>query len=156
PGARPRPGGGRRRLGPGGLPGLPRAVPAADAEGAPRRRRGFLGRAVDGALSRGQATPLRVVTARGPAATLSPDHDEHPPSPAHAMALSLSIDLTDAAFADLRALVDAARTAGVSDRVSLVLEETTLIVTADDTTERVEVVDAPAGEHGPREGTHGT
>lgn len=72
------------------------------------------------------------------------------------MALSLSIDLTDATFADLRALVDAARTAGVSDRVSLVLEETTLIVTADDTTERVEVVDAPAGEHGPREGTHGT
>lgn len=65
------------------------------------------------------------------------------------MAVSLSIDLTDATFADLRALVDAARTAGVSDNVTLVLEDTTLIVTADDTAERVEVVDAPAAEHGP-------
>ena len=63
------------------------------------------------------------------------------------MSLSLSIDLTNATFADLRALVDAARTAGVNDSIRLELEDTTLIVTAADTADRVEVVDAPAGEN---------
>lgn len=71
------------------------------------------------------------------------------------MAVSISIDLTDATFADLRALVDAARTAGVSDDVSVVLEDSTLIVTADDTTERVEVVDAPSENRTPRPDTPG-
>lgn len=62
------------------------------------------------------------------------------------MAVSLSIDLSDASFADLRALVDAARTAGVADDVTLELEDTTLIVTVDNTAERVEVVDPPREE----------
>lgn len=52
------------------------------------------------------------------------------------MAVSLSIDLADATFADLRALVDAARTAGVSDNVTLELEDTTLLVIADATANR--------------------
>ncbi|AGF72985.1 hypothetical protein [Corynebacterium halotolerans] len=50
------------------------------------------------------------------------------------MSVQLSIDLSDATFADLRALVDAARTAGVDSRARLELEDTTLIVTADGTT----------------------
>lgn len=62
------------------------------------------------------------------------------------MAVSLSIDLTDATFADLRALVDAARTAGVQDSAQVELEDTTLIVTSEDTSDRTEVVDAPSGE----------
>lgn len=60
------------------------------------------------------------------------------------MPLSLSIDLSDATFADLRALVDAARTAGVSDDVHLELEDTTLIVTADDTADRAATSEAPS------------
>ena len=52
------------------------------------------------------------------------------------MAVSLSIDLTDATFADLRALVDAARTAGVQDSAQVELEDTTLIVTSEDTSDR--------------------
>ncbi|GAB3690047.1 hypothetical protein [Corynebacterium nasicanis] len=69
------------------------------------------------------------------------------------MAVSLSIDLTDATFADLRALVDAARTAGVEDSVRVELEDTTLIVTSEGTADRV--VDAsgperPRTEHSPR------
>ncbi|QGU05076.1 hypothetical protein [Corynebacterium comes] len=71
------------------------------------------------------------------------------------MAVSLSIDLNNATFADLRALVDAARTAGVDDDVSLVLKENILTVTADDTADRVEAADAPAGTPGPGEDTHG-
>jgi len=66
------------------------------------------------------------------------------------MSLSLSIDLSDATFADLRALVDAARTAGVSDDVHLELEDTTLIVTAADTADRDEVVDATTRTTPPR------
>lgn len=65
------------------------------------------------------------------------------------MAVSLSIDLSDATFADLRALVDAARTAGVQDSVTLVLEDTTLLVTSSDTAERDEVTE-PAGTGRPR------
>lgn len=61
------------------------------------------------------------------------------------MSLSLSIDLSDATFADLRALVDAARTAGVQDNVKLELEDTTLLVTAD-ASERDEVSHTPTGE----------
>ena len=49
------------------------------------------------------------------------------------MSVQLSIDLSDATFADLRALVDAARTAGVDSRARLEFEDTTLIVTADGT-----------------------
>lgn len=74
------------------------------------------------------------------------------------MAVVLSIDLSDATFADLRALVDAAATAGVSDSVSLVLEDTTLIVSADDTSDRDPIV-APRADH-PRphfeRGAHGS
>lgn len=66
------------------------------------------------------------------------------------MSLSLSIDLNDATFADLRALVDAARTAGVSDDVRLELEDTTLLVTATDTAARDGSGDAPAGAATPR------
>ncbi|MDO5669132.1 MAG: hypothetical protein Q4G50_03930 [Corynebacterium sp.] len=61
------------------------------------------------------------------------------------MSLSLSIDLNNATFADLRALVDAARTAGVQDSVKLDLEDTTLLVTAD-AAERDEVSSSAAGE----------
>lgn len=70
------------------------------------------------------------------------------------MSLSLSIDLNDATFADLRALVDAARTAGVSDDIRLELEDTTLIVTASDTADRDEAVDAPASGTTPRNEHH--
>lgn len=76
------------------------------------------------------------------------------------MPVSLSIDLADATFSDLRALVDAARTAGISDDTKLELEDTTLIATAEDTTDRIEVVDPPAAgprpprpDHGPRWGS---
>src|SRR5699024_2058369 len=75
------------------------------------------------------------------------------PNPKHeepTMSLSLSIDLSDATFADLRALVDAARTAGVSDDVRLELEDTTLLVTATDTAARDGSGDAPAGAATPR------
>lgn len=47
------------------------------------------------------------------------------------MALNLSIDLTDATFADLAALVEAARTAGIDPATDLVLEDTTLTIRAD-------------------------
>ncbi len=66
------------------------------------------------------------------------------------MPLSLSIDLSDATFADLRALVDAARTAGVSDDVRLELEDTTLLVTATDTAARDEHDDVPSRPTTPR------
>ena len=42
------------------------------------------------------------------------------------MAVNISIDLTDATFADLVALVDAARVAGVDPRAAIELEDTTL------------------------------
>ncbi len=52
------------------------------------------------------------------------------------MPLSLSIDLSEATFADLRALVDAAHTAGVDSHTRVELEDTTLLVTIDGTAER--------------------
>lgn len=67
------------------------------------------------------------------------------------MAVSLSIDLTDATFSDLEALVDAARTAGVTADVELVLEDTTLIVTVDETADRPvapETVEDPRPQSG--------
>ncbi|MDY5785223.1 MULTISPECIES: hypothetical protein [unclassified Corynebacterium] len=42
------------------------------------------------------------------------------------MALNLTVDLDNATFADLVALVEAARVAGVDKRAPLVLEDTTL------------------------------
>ena len=68
------------------------------------------------------------------------------------MPLSLSIDLSDATFADLRALVDAAHTAGVDSRTRGEIEDTTLLVTIDSTAERkaeAEVLD-PEPETGAR------
>ncbi|MDO5511416.1 hypothetical protein [Corynebacterium sp.] len=68
------------------------------------------------------------------------------------MAVSLSIDLSNATFADLRALVDAARTAGVTDTAQVQLEDTTLLITSDDTAKRSEACDTPTprNEHPPR------
>ncbi|RNE49545.1 hypothetical protein [Corynebacterium alimapuense] len=67
------------------------------------------------------------------------------------MAVSLSIDLNNGTFADLRALVDAAETAGVDDLVSLQLEGSTLVVTAEARLPRErpvsEVVDNEQGSH---------
>lgn len=44
------------------------------------------------------------------------------------MAVNISIDLSDATFADLVALVDAARVAGIDGAAALELEDTTLCV----------------------------
>lgn len=46
------------------------------------------------------------------------------------MALNLSIDLEDATFADLTALVRAAQVAGVDNASRIELEDTTLIITS--------------------------
>lgn len=70
------------------------------------------------------------------------------------MAVSLSIDLSDATFADLRALVDAARTAGVSDTSTLELEDTTLIVAADNTAGRPTPPDPETPPRPPHAGSH--
>ncbi len=52
------------------------------------------------------------------------------------MPIQLSVDLSDATFEDLRALVDAARTAGIDAGARLELEDSTLIITVEKTTHR--------------------
>lgn len=47
------------------------------------------------------------------------------------MAVHITIDLSDATFADLVALVDAARVAGVEHTTELLLEDTTLTIEVD-------------------------
>ncbi|CAM3146985.1 hypothetical protein [Corynebacterium gottingense] len=65
------------------------------------------------------------------------------------MAVHFSIDLTDATYADLVALVEGARVAGVDKRAALHLEDTTLSleVEPDARTER-----SAAREHAPATG----
>ncbi|PAT14734.1 hypothetical protein CKJ84_08300, partial [Corynebacterium sp. NML 120412] len=67
------------------------------------------------------------------------------------MAVHFSIDLTDATYADLVALVEGARVAGVDKRAALHLEDTTLSleVEPDARTER-----SAAREHAPVSYTH--
>lgn len=52
------------------------------------------------------------------------------------MAVNMTIDLTDATFADLVALVDAARVAGIDPTTKLDLDETTLNISVEPTTPR--------------------
>lgn len=67
------------------------------------------------------------------------------------MAIQLSIDLSNATFADLRSLVDAARTAGVDEHTRLELEDTTLIVTVEGTDRRAPDDDVLDREEGARD-----
>lgn len=52
------------------------------------------------------------------------------------MAVNMTIDLNDATFADLVALVDAARVAGIDPTTKLDLNETTLGISVEPTTPR--------------------
>ncbi|TVX79269.1 hypothetical protein [Corynebacterium sp. NML180780] len=62
------------------------------------------------------------------------------------MAVHFSIDLTDATYADLVALVEGARVAGVDKRAALHLEDTTLSLEVEPE------VRAERGEHAPATG----
>ena len=59
------------------------------------------------------------------------------------MAVNMTIDLNNATFADLIALVDAARVAGVDPKTALELDGETLSITVEPTTR------TPAREHAP-------
>ncbi|MCT1462789.1 hypothetical protein [Corynebacterium sanguinis] len=65
------------------------------------------------------------------------------------MAINLSVDVSSATFADLAALVEAARAAGVDKRSALELDGTTLVVRAESpvaTPAKRETGSAPLGD----------
>lgn len=63
------------------------------------------------------------------------------------MAVNMTIDLNNATFADLVALVDAARVAGVDPKTGLELDGETLSITVEPTTRTPAREQAPEKEH---------
>lgn len=59
------------------------------------------------------------------------------------MAVNMTIDLDNAAFADLVALVDAARVAGIDPSAKLELDDTTLNVTVEPSPRRASTPEQP-------------
>ena len=64
------------------------------------------------------------------------------------MAVNLTVDLENATFADLVALVEAARVAGVDKRAKLELEDTTLHVTVEPGAPGAQMPQGPHGSAG--------
>lgn len=67
------------------------------------------------------------------------------------MAVHITIDLSDATFADLVALVDAARVAGVDHATPLLLEDTTLTVEVEPSRSLARTSDAGGEQAGAQE-----